>query len=256
MTRKKINRRLALKWSAGSLGALGVSGLITNCKLQNGDSALNGDPEACQKTSSNVEGPFYPESPEDRPDVDLDLVTVNGAPQKALGREVLIEVTVELDCQKAEGLLVEFWQACRDGVYDHPNDPQRTQHPDKFDPFFQYYGKAFTDRDGKVKLRTIQPGAYPANSSWIRASHIHFKVHQPNGKVLTSQMFFPASDAEIFDAEMLEDYPEYLKLWRKEGAAALGRKIQEDDRLFQGALTFEEVEGVGPVPKFRLVVRV
>jgi protocatechuate 3,4-dioxygenase beta subunit len=51
-------------------------------------------------------------------------------------------------------------------------------------------------------LTTVVPGLYPG-----RTEHIHFKVQAPNGKIITSQLFFPGvaqNDSDgIFNASLL-----------------------------------------------------
>ena len=67
---------------------------------------------------------------------------------------------------------------------------------------YRLRGHQFTDQDGRFTLQTIVPGLYPG-----RTRHIHVKVQAPNGRVLTTQLYFPgearnASDG-IFSTELL-----------------------------------------------------
>jgi protocatechuate 3,4-dioxygenase beta subunit len=92
--------------------------------------------------------------------------------------------------------LVEIWQACATGKYNHPGDPN----PAKLDPNFQYWGKAITDANGKYDFKTIIPGHYPASANWERPPHIHYKVHALGFHELTTQLYFaghPLNDRDL-----------------------------------------------------------
>lgn len=137
------------------------------------------------RTPPQIEGPFYPVV--DQLDKDADLVTVSGANKSAQGEVVIVEgVLTDQSCQVVAGALVEIWQACHTGRYNHPADPNTAE----LDPDFQYWGKAVTDKDGKYTFRTIIPGAYPADTDWIRPPHIHFKVAKLGYVELITQMYF------------------------------------------------------------------
>ncbi len=140
-------------------------------------------------TPEQPKGPFYPIV--DQLDKDSDLVVVAGQPMPALGKVILIQGQVtDQFCQPVVGALVEIWQACESGRYNHASDPNTA----KFDPNFQYWGKAVSDQTGSYIFRTILPGAYPARQDWIRPPHIHFKISQRGYKELITQMFFAGED--------------------------------------------------------------
>lgn len=91
-------------------------------------------------------------------------------------------------CQPIAGAKLDFWQADNSGAYDNVG--------------FRLRGHQFTDSDGRFTLATIVPGLYPG-----RTRHSHVKVQAPNGRVLTTQLYFPgeprnASDG-IFSDELL-----------------------------------------------------
>ena len=115
------------------------------------------------------------------------LTIIRGATLEARGRRILIVgQVVDEQCQPVEGALVEIWQACDTGRYNHPNDPN----PAELDPNFQYWGQDVTDADGRYSFRTIIPGRYPASATWLRPPHIHYKVHKRGFHELTTQMYF------------------------------------------------------------------
>lgn len=170
-----ISRRDVLKTSLSAMAALAST------------SALGAAVErACRPaTPEQTEGPFYPVK--DQPDKDSDLTTVRGRATRARGEVIYVHgVVTDEDCQPVRGAVVEIWQACSSGRYNHPGD----DNPAPLDPDFQYWGRALTDSEGRYRFKTILPGAYPADSDWIRPPHIHFKVHRKGYHELTTQLYF------------------------------------------------------------------
>ena len=92
------------------------------------------------------------------------------------------------DCQPVANALLDFWQADANGVYDNSG--------------YNFRGHQFTDANGYYQLTTVVPGIYTG-----RTEHIHVKVQAPNGKLITSQLFFPGvaeNDTDrIFDQGLL-----------------------------------------------------
>ncbi|MBC7742599.1 MAG: hypothetical protein H7061_10405 [Bdellovibrionaceae bacterium] len=143
--------------------------------------------DACKpgRTPPQVKGPFYPVV--NQVDTDADLIMLQGHSQIADGEIVLVEgIVSDQRCLPVEGALVEIWQACKTGRYNHPSDPNTAA----LDPNFQYWGKAVTDKNGFYRFRTIIPGAYPADTDWMRPAHIHFKVARLGYNELITQMYF------------------------------------------------------------------
>jgi protocatechuate 3,4-dioxygenase beta subunit len=141
--------------------------------------------QSCGLTPEQTEGPFYPIA--DQIDKDNDLTFVKDARKKALGESCIIKGIVQNErCEPVEGALVEIWQACVTGKYNHPGDPN----PAALDPNFQYWGRATTNKKGEYFFKTIVPGAYQATSTWMRPPHIHFKVHLRGFQELTTQMYW------------------------------------------------------------------
>jgi protocatechuate 3,4-dioxygenase, beta subunit len=135
----------------------------------------------CGLTPAQTEGPFYPEETDPNEDTDL---TQGG---RAKGQVIFVEgVVTDTLCRPVNGALVEIWQACASGKYDHSGDPN----PAPLDPGFQYWGRAVTDATGAYKFKTIVPGAYPAAPGWDRPPHIHFKIAKIGYQELTTQLYF------------------------------------------------------------------
>lgn len=177
-TERNINRRNLLKTSAMGIG-LGIIGT----------KAVPALAEVCKAgglTPPQTEGPFYPVSM--KLDVDTDLTFLKDKTQAAKGEIIFVQGTVTDElCQPVAGAVVEIWQACHSGRYDHPSDPNTAA---ELDENFQYYGRATTDAKGQYLFKTIRPGIYPASEDWWRPAHIHYKIHKLGFKELTTQMYF------------------------------------------------------------------
>jgi protocatechuate 3,4-dioxygenase beta subunit len=137
------------------------------------------------QTPTQTEGPFYPLG--DQLDKDNDLTFVYEKTKKAKGQVIYIEGTaLDLNNKPIKNAIVEIWQACDSGKYNHPSDPN----PARLDPNFQYWGRTMTNAKGRYLFKTIKPGHYPATASWMRPAHIHFKIHKRGYHELTTQMYF------------------------------------------------------------------
>jgi len=155
--------------------------------------------EMCGITVPQQEGPFYPEGDLDR---DSDLVQLKAGGAVAKGNVVYVagKVTDET-CKPIEGALVEVWQACHSGKYNHSEDPNNLE----LDPNFQYWGRARTDAKGNYRFRTVIPGYYPTSATTYRPPHIHFKAHATGHLSLTTQMYFnPATFADPETAKFVK----------------------------------------------------
>ena len=174
---KSINRRNLIKTGIGVAAGVAAGGVAQ---------AQQGPLCAFGPTPPQTEGPFYPVN--DQLDKDNDLVYVQGANAMAQGEVVYIHGQVtDTNCVPVPGALVEIWQACVTGRYNHPADPNTGV---GLDPNFQYWGKTIADQNGEYIFRTIIPGAYPATPDWDRPPHIHCKVQKRGFHELTTQMYF------------------------------------------------------------------
>lgn len=149
---------------------------------------LSMDPSlACSggKTSANLtpeltEGPYFTANSPERASLLEDGMA---------GTKLIVTGYVyDTNCQPVANALLDFWQADANGAYDNSGYTLR--------------GHQFTDANGFYTLTTVVPGLYPG-----RTEHIHFKVQAPNGKVITSQLFFPGvaqNDSDgIFNASLV-----------------------------------------------------
>ncbi len=110
-----------------------------------------------------------------------DLTSVGG--KKAEGEP--IEITgrvVQLDGKPLDNVILEIWQADREGRFDNPG--------------FFGWGRAATDAEGNFVFRTIKPGA-PGG----RAPHINFLIlYSGLMRQLQTVMFFDDADDPVLDA--------------------------------------------------------
>ena len=120
---------------------------------------------------------------------DADLTRQHaGAP---LGERIIVAGRViDEDGRPVRNTLVEIWQANAAGRYFHAVD----DHPAPLDPNFTGAGRAVTDDDGRYRILTIKPGAYPWRNhpnAW-RPAHIHFSLFGSSlPSRLVTQMYFP-----------------------------------------------------------------
>src|SRR5438132_125189 len=94
--------------------------------------------------------------------------------------------------------LVEVWQANASGKYPHPVD----DHEAPLDPNFLGKGQLLTDDEGRYRVVTVKPGAYPWQNhafGW-RPAHIHFSLFgNAYAQRLITQMFFPGDPLLAID---------------------------------------------------------
>lgn len=144
----------------------------------------SGAQQEVRRTPAQILGPFYPvQKPADE---DADLTLIGGRTTRAAGQVVeLSGQVINRRGRPLTGVRIEIWQANMHGRYTHPSD--RNTAP--LDPNFEGYALLTTDADGRYRLTTIKPGAYPEDSGVLRAPHIHFDVLGHTNRLVT-QMYF------------------------------------------------------------------
>ena len=131
-----------------------------------------------------TDGPFYPPRRwrSQRPDWDADLTRVGGQAGTARGEHLALQLQLsDTDGRAIDGAEVEIWQCDALAAYHHPDVPAL---PGGFDPAFQGFGSARTDREGSSAFRTIRPVPYPG-----RTPHIHVKLRHASFGEVSSQLF-------------------------------------------------------------------
>jgi protocatechuate 3,4-dioxygenase beta subunit len=139
-------------------------------------------------------GPFYPAKIP--VDTNADLTKVLGRTSTAKGKTVLVKgVVTDENCKPIKGAIVEVWQACHTGKYNHPSDTSGND----LDPNFQYYALVRTNEKGEYSYLTILPGAYNATNTWVRPPHIHYKVTLRGYEELVTQLYFSGEEFNSSD---------------------------------------------------------
>ena len=147
------------------------------------------------RSLSETTGPVFGDDALDA--LDADLTRHHDA--DPLGERIVVTGRVtDTAGRPIRGALVEIWQANAAGRYAHEVD----RHPAPLDPNFTGAGRLLTDYEGRYRLTTIKPGAYPwrnHDNAW-RPAHIHFSLF---GRAFTdrlvTQMYFPGDP--LFDAD-------------------------------------------------------
>lgn len=187
-TPNKMTRRALLQVGLGAAAGVATGHLFAS-------SAEAGDCE----TPAQTQGPFYPKH--EQADKDLDLTQIQGHAERAEGEVIYVSGQVLDDAYKpVAGALVDVWQANKHGRYHHEDDPN----PAPRDAHFQGWGQIKTDEQGRYRFKTIIPGPYPADETWWRPPHIHFRVSKRGYHELTTQMYFAGHALNEQDALLLE----------------------------------------------------
>jgi protocatechuate 3,4-dioxygenase beta subunit len=136
-------------------------------------------------TPTQAEGPFYPELEiHQQLFNDTDLVQKTEGHQWAQGQRLTLSGSVKtMKGSPVAGGVVEIWQACASGRYQHSRDKNVQA---LLDNNFQFWGRAITGAEGEYSFHTVIPGLYPGR----RGRHIHFRVDGPGVKRLSSQCYF------------------------------------------------------------------
>jgi catechol 1,2-dioxygenase len=96
------------------------------------------------------------------------------------GDRLVVDVEVVTDdcVTPAVGVLVDVWQADRDGGY---HDAARD---------YRLRGQVVTPADGRFQIQTIRPGNYEQAPGLWRPAHLHFMLAHPDFRTVTTQLYF------------------------------------------------------------------
>jgi protocatechuate 3,4-dioxygenase alpha subunit len=129
-------------------------------------------------TAEMTLGPFFPREFAEGCD---DLTRFGDQPVPGAQIEIVGCVT-QADGRPLDNLVLEIWQADREGRYDNPR--------------FLGWGRAATDAQGVYRFRTIKPGA-PAG----RIAHVNFLLlYSGLMRQLQTVMFFDLGKDPVLDA--------------------------------------------------------
>jgi protocatechuate 3,4-dioxygenase beta subunit len=185
---QRTRRSVLTKTSAIALGLGAAAALRSRIQMASANAPILPTPE-------QTSGPFYPVK--DQLDKDADMTRVDGNPESAKGFEFLLvgQLLSASTGLPIAGALIEFWQACASGRYNHPDETN----PAELDPNFQYWAQVQTGAQGEFSIRTIIPGAYPAAPNWTRPPHIHVRIAKIGYRSLTTQVYFKGTDLNAED---------------------------------------------------------
>lgn len=150
-------------------------------------------------TPQETFGPFFPvRTPRHH---DFNLAHVPGGTGRALGQLIDLSGRVlRTDGTPVSGARIEIWQANAAGRYVNPID----KNPAPLDPNFEGVALLKSTADGRYRILTVKPGAYPDPAGGMRTPHIHFDVTSDQYRLVT-QMYFPGeplNDKDILVSTM------------------------------------------------------
>ena len=143
-----------------------------------------------------TDGPFYPPRAwrEQWTDWDADLSRVqrDGRVLVARGEHLGLELqVVDSNGRVVDGAEVEIWQCDVLAAYRHPGVRLAAG---QYDEAFQGFGASRSDRDGRLRFRSIKPVPYPG-----RTPHIHVKLRHASFGEVTSQLFIAGDPGNARD---------------------------------------------------------
>ncbi|SED71393.1 hydroxyquinol 1,2-dioxygenase [Rhizobiales bacterium GAS191] len=192
-------------------------------------------------TESTILGPFYVESPPERPNGADIAVELEGEP-------LLVQGTVTTsDGKPVEGATVDVWHSDAEGFYD----VQRHEPDD-----LSLRARFRSGPDGRFHFWSIMPTFYPipddgpvgqllraTNRHPFRPAHIHFLIAAPGHRTLVTHVFaegdpYIASDA-VFAVKdsLVQPFSQ-----KAPGAAPDGRRVNRTWRHFQYVFGLETVD--------------
>ncbi len=222
----RVTRRSLLQVSVGAMSILAVPGLSLAALCPS------------SRTPRQTRGPYFPYDhvvsypiregqSQGQPLIEVndnDLTQIKGKQGTAQGPVIFFQGQIlqqsspladsKIDsCQPLVDVTIFLWQANFSGRYNHYQDdeaPPRFQHPKTgvtiervHDEYFQYWGKATTDPNGKFQFKTILPGFYPASDNWFRPPHLHFSIRAKGHPEFVTQTYF--SGAELPDIDLIHE---------------------------------------------------
>lgn len=166
-----ISRRTFLRTTALGSAAVAVTACGDDVATTPTDAAPGPDGAACRTTTADVLGPFY----------------LAGAPSRMQLADVaepgerlhLTGTVLGADCAPLAGVLLDVWQADKDGAYHGGATEQ-----------FRLRGKITTDADGRFAIETIRPGNYQQAPGLWRPAHLHFTISHAAHRTVSTQLYF------------------------------------------------------------------
>jgi catechol 1,2-dioxygenase len=170
-----VSRRAFLRYTTAGGAATAIAACGGTVPVEPIDAAPSDgiDPDAttCRATTSDVRGPFH------QPGAPSRMVLADANEPGA--RLVVTGTVVDTACAPIAGVLLDVWQADRDGAY----------HGGAVDQY-RLRGQMMTDASGGFRIETIRPGNYQQAAGLWRPAHLHFTVSHPAHPSVTTQVYF------------------------------------------------------------------
>ncbi|MGB7361662.1 MAG: protocatechuate 3,4-dioxygenase subunit alpha [Rhodococcus sp. (in: high G+C Gram-positive bacteria)] len=129
------------------------------------------------------------------------------------GTAGLIEISITLSDGAGQPItdgMIETWQADAAGRFDHADDPRGRARPTPTG--FRGFGRAVADHTGTARVRTVKPGALPAEDGMVEAPHIDVGVFA-RGMLerLVTRIYFPDEPDANAQDPVLASLPEHRR---------------------------------------------
>ena len=155
------------------------------------DETAHAMPTPLVATRNDILGPFW------RPGAPFSSKLI---PPGATGQKLVMSGTVmDTDGKPVPGVIMDFWNADKDGASDLKN-PGQALDPSEF----KYRGLVKTGADGRYEVETVVPGRYkipgglPGFETFdgvLRPSHLHVMTSHNGTVPLITQIYFEGDDA-------------------------------------------------------------
>jgi protocatechuate 3,4-dioxygenase beta subunit len=132
---------------------------------------IDPDATACRATTADVLGPFH------QPGAPLRMVLADA--NEPGERLVVTGSVVDTACAPIAGVLLDVWQADRDGAYHGGTVDQ-----------YRLRGRMTTGAGGGFRIETIRPGNYQQAAGLWRPAHLHFTISHQTHRPVTTQVYF------------------------------------------------------------------
>ena len=177
-------------------------------------------------TNEDTTGPYFPLYFSDERYEDLTHIH-SGVVAGPKGQHIVLQGRIlDRNCNLANGVLLEFWQANAKGIY---RNPSFENHPD-LDPWFDGYGRQ-RSTTGEYSFRTILPGASPG-----RAPNITVTIFSDGINRIVTQIFFSNQKANETDPLLttLDEEDRERLIARYDGSSSDGTDLYTLDIIMAG----------------------
>lgn len=155
------------------------------------DTTAHAMPTPLAATQADILGPFWRAGAP---------MLANLIPKGADGQKIILSGRVmDTDGKALSGIVLDFWNADKDGAYDLKNPGQALDPKD-----FKFRGLSVTGEDGRYEVTTVVPGRYhipPGLTGFekfagvLRPAHLHLMSSSTIAVPLITQIYIDGDDA-------------------------------------------------------------